>query len=101
MQSRRKIASMQAPPRLQSLIDAGLIDTVVRQRMSGKEATNRSFRHAVDDAGKKHAQRMLLRIDHGPGIWRLYRAGALSNDTVLAGQLQPTGKAVDPGSHRA
>jgi len=63
---------MKAPPRLQSLIDEGLIDTVVRQLMSGKEATvyvvrcthdgisetrcakiykeanNRSFRQAVD-----------------------------------------------------
>jgi len=61
-------ASMKAPPRLQSLVDEGLIDTVVRQLMSGKEAmvyvvrcgdetrcakiykeaTNRSFRQAVD-----------------------------------------------------
>ncbi len=59
---------MKAPPRLQSLIDEGLIDTVVRQLMSGKEAmvfvvrsgdetrcakiykeaNNRSFRQAVD-----------------------------------------------------
>ena len=59
---------MKAPPRLQSLIDEGLIDTVVRQLMSGKEAmvfvvrhggetlcakvykeaTHRSFRQAVD-----------------------------------------------------
>jgi RIO kinase 1 len=59
---------MKAPPRLQSLIDEGLIDTVVRQLMSGKEAmvyvvrcgddtrcakiykeaTQRSFRQAVD-----------------------------------------------------
>ena len=59
---------MKAPPRLQTLIDEGLIDTVVRQLMSGKEAmvyvvrcgdetrcakiykeaTNRSFRQAVD-----------------------------------------------------
>ena len=30
---------MKAPPRLQALIDEGLIDTVVRQLMSGKEAT--------------------------------------------------------------
>ncbi len=64
----RKMASMKAPPRLQSLVDEGLIDTVVRQLMSGKEAmvyvvrcgdetrcakiykeaTNRSFRQAVD-----------------------------------------------------
>ena len=29
---------MKAPPRLQTLIDEGLIDTVVRQLMSGKEA---------------------------------------------------------------
>lgn len=61
-------APMKAPPRLQSLIDEGLIDEVVRQLMSGKEAmvfvvrcggetrcakvykeaTNRSFRQAVD-----------------------------------------------------
>src|ERR1700712_2959250 len=59
---------MKTPPRLQSLIDEGLIDTVVRQLMSGKEAmvyvvrrgdetlcakiykeaTQRSFRQAVD-----------------------------------------------------
>ena len=59
---------MKAPPRLQSLIEEGLIDTVVRQLMSGKEAmvyvvrcgdetrcakiykeaTQRSFRQAVD-----------------------------------------------------
>ncbi len=59
---------MKAPPRLQSLLDEGLIDTVVRQLMSGKEAmvfvvrcgdetrcakiykeaNNRSFRQAVD-----------------------------------------------------
>ena len=59
---------MKAPPRLQSLVDEGFIDTVVRQLMSGKEAmvfvvrhgeqtlcakiykeaTNRSFRQAVD-----------------------------------------------------
>lgn len=59
---------MKAPPRLQSLIEEGLIDTVVRQLMSGKEAmvfvvrcggetrcakvykeaTLRSFRQAVD-----------------------------------------------------
>ena len=59
---------MKTPPRLQSLVEEGLIDTVVRQLMSGKEAmvyvvrrgdetlcakiykeaTNRSFRQAVD-----------------------------------------------------
>ncbi|AOW12674.1 kinase [Hydrogenophaga crassostreae] len=59
---------MKAPPRLQTLVDEGLIDTVVRQLMSGKEAmvyvvrcgdetrcakiykeaNNRSFRQAVD-----------------------------------------------------
>jgi hypothetical protein len=98
---RRKIASMKAPPRLQALIDEGLIDTVVRQRMSGKEATYRSFRQAVDAAGNNQAQRKLLRTDYGPEIWSLHQAGALTNDTVLAGQLQPTGNAVDPGSHRA
>jgi RIO kinase 1 len=61
-------AAMKAPPRLQALMDEGLIDSVVRQLMSGKEATvyvvrcgddtrcakvykeanNRSFRQAVD-----------------------------------------------------
>ncbi len=61
-------ASMKAPARLQSLIDEGLIDSVQRQLMSGKEAmvfvvrcgtetrcakvykeaTHRSFRQAVD-----------------------------------------------------
>ncbi len=59
---------MKAPARLQTLVDEGLIDSVVRQLMSGKEAmvfvvrcgddtrcakiykeaTNRSFRQAVD-----------------------------------------------------
>ncbi len=59
---------MKAPPRLQALVDEGLIDPVVRQLMSGKEAlvyvvrcgdetrcakiykeaTHRSFRQAVD-----------------------------------------------------
>ena len=59
---------MKTPPRLQSLVEEGLIDSVVRQLMSGKEAmvyvvrrgdetlcakiykeaTNRSFRQAVD-----------------------------------------------------
>jgi len=59
---------MKAPPRLQPLIDEGLVDTVLRQLMSGKEATvyvvrcgdevrcakvykaatERSFRQAVD-----------------------------------------------------
>ncbi len=59
---------MKAPPRLQTLIDEGLIDAVLRQLMSGKEAnvyvvrcgddircakvykeaTHRSFRQAVD-----------------------------------------------------
>ena len=59
---------MRTPPRLQSLVEEGLIDTVVRQLMSGKEAmvyvvrcgeetrcakiykeaTQRSFRQAVD-----------------------------------------------------
>src|SRR5689334_19504058 len=61
-------APMKAPPRLQSLVEEGMIDTVVRQLMIGKEAmvyvvrcgddtrcakiykeaTNRSFRQAVD-----------------------------------------------------
>lgn len=62
------MASMKTPKRLQSLLDEGLIDSVVRQLMSGKEATvyvvrcadetfcakvykdatQRSFRQAVD-----------------------------------------------------
>ena len=62
------MAAMKAPARLQILVDEGLIDTVVRQLMSGKEAmvyvvrcggetrcakvykeaTHRSFRQAVD-----------------------------------------------------
>jgi RIO kinase 1 len=62
------MAPMKAPQRLQTLIEEGLIDTVVRQLMSGKEAmvyvvrcndetrcakiykeaTHRSFRQAVD-----------------------------------------------------
>ena len=65
---RGTISSMKAPPRLQSLVEEGLIDTVVRQLMSGKEAMvyvvrcgddtrcakiykeadQRSFRQAVD-----------------------------------------------------
>ena len=62
------MAGMKVPPRLQSLVEEGLIDTVVRQLMSGKEAMvyvvrcgddtrcakiykeadQRSFRQAVD-----------------------------------------------------
>ena len=65
---RAQNARMKPPPRLQSLVDEGLIDTVVRQLMSGKEAMvyvvrcgddtrcakiykeamQRSFRQAVD-----------------------------------------------------
>jgi hypothetical protein len=64
----RRIGPMKPPRRLQSLIEEGLVDTVVRQLMSGKEAmvyvvrcgddtrcakvykeaTHRSFRQAVD-----------------------------------------------------
>jgi len=66
--SRAQNAPMKAPPRLQALIDEGLMDNVVRQLMSGKEAAvyvvrsgdetlcakvykaanERSFRQAVD-----------------------------------------------------
>ena len=66
--AQRKMATMKPPPRLQPLIEEGLIDTVLRQLMSGKEAmvyvvrcgddtrcakvykeaTQRSFRQAVD-----------------------------------------------------
>ena len=66
--ARRKIAAMKAPARLVPLIEEGLVDSVVRQLMSGKEAmvyvvrcgdetrcakvykeaTQRSFRQAVD-----------------------------------------------------
>jgi RIO kinase 1 len=68
---------MKAPPRLQSLVDEGLIDTVVRQLMSGKEATvyvvhaggearcakiykaaqDRSFRQAVDYTENRKTKR--------------------------------------------
>ena len=68
MQAQRKMRPMKPPKRLQSLLEEGLIDTVVRQLMSGKEAmvyvvrcgdetrcakvykeaTQRSFRQAVD-----------------------------------------------------
>ena len=66
--TQRTIATMKVPPRLQSLVEEGLIDSVVRQLMSGKEAmvyvvrcgdetrcakiykeaSQRSFRQAVD-----------------------------------------------------
>ncbi len=66
--AQRKIGGMKTPKRLLSLVDEGLIDSVVRQLMSGKEATvyvvrcgddircakvykeatQRSFRQAVD-----------------------------------------------------
>ncbi len=66
--AQRRIGAMKPPKRLQPLIDEGLIDSVVRQLMSGKEAmvfvvrcgddtrcakvykdaTERSFRQAVD-----------------------------------------------------
>ena len=41
------MAAMKPPKRLQSLVDEGLIDEVVRQLMSGKEA-------AVYEIGRAH-----------------------------------------------
>ena len=75
------MAPMKSPKRLQSLIDEGLIDNVVRQLMSGKEATvyvvrcgdetrcakvykeatQRSFRQAVDYTENRKVQ------EHPPG----------------------------------
>ncbi|MET0543952.1 MAG: PA4780 family RIO1-like protein kinase [Variovorax sp.] len=43
---------MKAPPRLQALIDEGLIDSVVRQLMSGKEAMVDVVRCTVGDVGE-------------------------------------------------
>ena len=76
---------MKTPPRLQPLVEEGLIDTVVRQLMSGKEAmvyvvrcgddtrcakiykeaTQRSFRQAVDytENRKVNSSRASLAID--------------------------------------
>ena len=71
---------MKAPPRLQSLIEEGLIDSVVRQLMSGKEArvfvvrcgdetrcakvykeaTQRSFRQAVDNTENRKVKNTRL-----------------------------------------
>ena len=73
---------MKAPPRLQSLIEEGLTDTVVRQLMSGKEAmvfvvrsgsntlcakiykeaNNRSFLQAVDYTENRKVKNRRLRM---------------------------------------
>jgi RIO kinase 1 len=45
---------MKTPPRLQSLVDEGLVDTVVRQLMSGKEAMAYVVRYTHD--GISHAR---------------------------------------------
>jgi len=66
---------MKTPEGLQALPDEGLIDGVMRQPTSGKEATvyvfrcakvykgatQRSFRQGVDAAGNNHAQCLLQR----------------------------------------
>jgi RIO kinase 1 len=44
---------MKPPKRLQSLIEEGLIDTVVRQLMSGKEATVYVVGSGEDPRGAK------------------------------------------------
>jgi RIO kinase 1 len=38
---------MKVPKRIQPLIEEGLVDAVLRQLMSGKEASQRSFRQAA------------------------------------------------------
>ena len=78
---------MKAPKRLQSLIEEGLIDTVVRQLMSGKEAmvyvvrcgeetrcakiykeaTQRSFRQAVDYTENRKVKNTPPGPRHGQG----------------------------------
>jgi RIO kinase 1 len=82
---------MKAPPRLQPLVEEGLIDTVVRQLMSGKEAmvyvvrcgddtrcakiykeaTQRSFRQAVDytENRKVKNSRQARAMAKGTQIW--------------------------------
>jgi RIO kinase 1 len=83
---------MKAPPRLQALVDEGLIDTVVRQLMSGKEAmvyvvrcgddtrcakiykeaTQRSFRQAVDYTENRKVKNSSAEVD---ALYRLAGAG--------------------------
>ena len=97
---------MRTPPRLQSLVDDGLMDTVVRQLMSGKEATvyvvrcgeetrcakiykeatQRSFRQAQEAAWQS------AEVD---ALYRLAAAGVLSNDYKLTGRFAHTAGAVD------
>ena len=127
---------MKAPPRLQVLIDEGLIDTVVRQLMSGKEAevyvvrcgedrraakvykeaTNRSFRQAVDYTenrkvkNNRAARAMAKGTRFGrqvqeaawqsaevDALYRLAAAGVrrIGNSNVLFSPQDPPGKALD------
>jgi RIO kinase 1 len=97
---------MKAPPRLQSLVEEGLIDSVVRQLMSGKEAmvyvvrrgeetlcakiykeaTQRSFRQAVDytEIRKVKYSRSARAIDIGSGFGRLEQEAAWLSAVVDA-----------------
>ena len=111
---RRAAPRMKAPPRLQSLIDEGLIDTVVRQLMSGKEAmvfvvrcgdetrcakvykeaTQRSFRQAVDYTENRKVKNTRQARAMAKGT-RFGRAGAGSGLAERRGR-----RAVPPGRGR-
>ncbi|MEO7392074.1 MAG: PA4780 family RIO1-like protein kinase [Ramlibacter sp.] len=97
---------MKTPTRLQSLVDEGLIDTVVRQLMSGKEAmayvvrcggearcakvykeaTQRSFRQAVDytENRKVKNSRMARAMAKGTKFGRQSQEAAWQNAEVDA-----------------
>ena len=97
---------MKPPRRLQSLIDEGLIDTVVRQLMSGKEATvyvvrcgdetrcakiykeatQRSFRQAVDYTENRKVKntRQARAMAKGTRFWRQAQEAAWQSAEVDA-----------------
>jgi hypothetical protein len=54
--------AMKTPARLQPLLDEGLIDEVLRQLMSGKEAERRSFRQAVDYTENRKVKNWLRHV---------------------------------------
>ena len=86
---RPKLAAVHAKaPRLQSLIDEGLIDTVVRQLMSGKEAMVCVVR-CGDVANLKgffgQFAPELLKTHYGDEIWNLYERGELHTASDLTG----------------
>ena len=108
---------MKPPKRLESLIEEGLIDTVVRQLMSGKEAnvyvvrkgnetlcakiykeaTQRSFRQAVDYTenrrvkSTRQARAMARGTRFGRLPWRPAASGTVSGSLQLPRLLRTPG----------